>query len=196
MPVKAGTAIDPGATRARVLASAAQLFYDRGVHSVGVDEIAQHAGASKLTIYRHFGSKEGLVEAVLRSRSERAHDILAARVAEEPPGPGRVLAIFDLLTRWFGEKGYRGCPVVNTAVETRAHSGAVREVPRAHLARYRELIEGLLTEAGVAAPAALARQVLLLIEGAIAVTAIDGDITAGRDARDAAETLLTAALGR
>ncbi|GAB2745789.1 TetR/AcrR family transcriptional regulator [Kitasatospora kifunensis] len=193
MPVKAGTTLDPQATRRRVLDSAVQLFYERGVHAVGVDEIAQHAGASKLTIYRNFGSKEGLVEAALRDRSERVHRWLATELEQIPAGRERVMALFDLLTRWYTEQGYLGCAIVNTAVETRHLNGVVRELPRAHLMRYRELLEGLLSEAGIAEPAALARHMLLLIEGATMITAIDGEAAAGHDARAAAEVLFDAA---
>ncbi|MFH8981592.1 TetR/AcrR family transcriptional regulator [Streptomyces varsoviensis] len=194
MPVKAGTTIDPRATRARVLASAVQLFYERGVHDVGVDEIAQHAGASKLTIYRNFGSKDGLVEAALRDRSDRIHLWLTDQLAATAPGRERVLALFDLLTVWYARDGYRGCAVVNTAVETRHQDGPVRQLPRLHLARYRDLLERLLTEADIANPAPLARRLLILIEGATTITAIDGDPTAGEDARATAELLLDAAV--
>jgi AcrR family transcriptional regulator len=194
MPVKAGTPIDPAATRERVLASATRLYYERGIHVVGMDEIAQDAGASKLTIYRYFGSKDGLVEAVLRERSERIHQWLRAGVSKSSPGPARVLALFDLLTHWYAKQGYRGCVVVNTAVETRAQEGRVRELPRLHLARYRDLLEELLQEAGVEHPADLARHLLILIEGATVVAGIEGAATAGNDARAMAETLLRAAL--
>ncbi|NLU76226.1 TetR/AcrR family transcriptional regulator [Streptomyces sp. HNM0575] len=196
MPVKAGSTLDPEATRARVLDSAARLFYERGVHVVGVGEIAQHAGASKLTIYRYFGSKDGLVEAVMERRSARIHDWLARRLADAPPGRERVLALFDTLAHWYAERDYRGCAVVNTSVETRHGEGPVRELTRRHLTRYRELLSELLADCGVARPVPLARQLLLLIEGSTVVSAIEGDPGAGRDARAAAEALLDAATSR
>ncbi|MEH6377924.1 TetR/AcrR family transcriptional regulator [Streptomyces sp. KLMMK] len=195
MPVKPGASIDPRATRARVLSSAVQLFYERGVHTVGVDEIARHAGASKLTIYRNFGSKEGLVEAVLEYRSEHIHRWLVTHLEGVPAGRERVLALFDLLTRWYARDGYCGCAVINAAVETRHLDGPVRQLPRAHLTRYRELLEELLAGAGAGAGRAetLARHLLILIEGATTITAIDGDPAAGHDARAAAVVLLDAA---
>ncbi|MFC5145262.1 TetR/AcrR family transcriptional regulator [Streptomyces aureoversilis] len=193
MPVKPGATIDPLATRARVLSSAVQLFYERGVHTVGVDEIAHHAGASKLTIYRNFGSKEGLVEAVLEYRSEHIHRWLVTHLEGVPAGRERVLALFDLLIRWYERDGYCGCAVINAAVETRHLDGPVRQLPRAHLTRYRELLEELLAGAGAGRPAVLARHLLILIEGATTITAIDGDPAAGHDARAAAEVLLDAA---
>ncbi|TCO48010.1 TetR/AcrR family transcriptional regulator [Actinocrispum wychmicini] len=190
MPVKAGSPIDPEATRARVLASASKLFYERGVHVVGVDEIAQHAGASKLTVYRNFGSKAGLVEAVVANRSDRTHAWLEHGIADVPPGPDRVLALFDMFTGWYAEDGYLGCGVLQAAVETRAKPGPI---PRRHLARYLDLFRRLLAECGIAEPAGYARRMLLLIEGATVVSSIEGTAEAGRDARAMAELLLTTA---
>jgi AcrR family transcriptional regulator len=195
MPVGRGSPINPEATRAKVLATASRLFYERGVHRVGVDEISRSAGASKLSLYRYFRSKEGLVAATLQERSEKIHDWLVRGTADAPPGRGQVLALFDLLLRWYGEEGYHGCAVINTATETRGEMPQVREIAREHLRRYRELLTGRLRDAGAADPEALAGQLLLLIEGATIVSSTEGrNSTAGDDARRAAQTLLDAAV--
>jgi len=193
MPVKAGTALDPEATRARVLDVAARLFYERSLPSVGIREIATASADSQLTIYRYFGSKEGLAAAVGRERSDRIHAWLLAGLDGLPAGKDRIAALFDLLIQWFAEQGFRGCAVINYATDTRGEATA-REIAHAHLARYRQLLERLSAEAGVREPDSLARQLLLLIEGATVVTQIDGDGGAGLDARAAAEALLAAAL--
>ncbi|MGZ8178387.1 TetR/AcrR family transcriptional regulator [Williamsia sp. SKLECPSW1] len=177
------------ATRARILAVASELFYDKGVHAVGVNEIAATARASKLSIYRYFPSKENLVESMLRDHSDRIHEWLARETASAPPGSERVLALFDLLLRWFAEPGYSGCAVVNTVTDTRADP-AVAAIARRHLARYRELLTGMLVEAGAAYPDRTARQLLLLVEGASVVATIDADTQSGRDAREAAALLI------
>ncbi|WP_024804224.1 TetR/AcrR family transcriptional regulator [Nocardia sp. BMG51109] len=192
MPVTAGSTMDPDATRARVLDAAARLFYERSLAAVGMREVATASNASPLTIYRYFESKEGLAAAVVRERSDRIHAWLEAGLADIPAGRERVLALFDLLTRWFAEQGFRGCAVINYAADSRGGQ-TVHEITRRHLARYRQLLERLLTEAGVSAPGPPARQLLLLIEGATVVTQIDGDGAAGADARAAAEALLDAA---
>lgn len=194
MPVKRGGTIDPEATRAKVLAAADLLFYERGVHRVGVDEISERAGASKLSLYRYFRSKEGLLEAVTRERSARIHEWLLRSTRDAPPGRDRVLALFDVLVGWYGENDYRGCAVLNTAAETRGRVPAVRELAREHLGRYRDMLSDWLAEAGAAGPEALAGQLLVLIEGATMITSIEGRDTAGRDARRAAEALVDAAL--
>lgn len=194
MPVKAGTPLDPDATRARVLSTATQLFYERGVHGVGINEIAERAGASKLTIYRHFRSKDGLVAAMVRERSDQIHDWLVRNISRSPAGRERVLALFDLLTQWYGEDGFHGCLVVNASTDVRGGGGVVPEIARAHLERYRALLEDQLAAAGVGSPSSLARQLLLLIEGATVVTAIERRGQTGDDARLAAEALLDAGL--
>jgi len=188
------TAAQPlSATRARILEIATELFYQRGVHAVGVNEITARARASKLSLYRYFPSKEELVTAMLTEHSDRIHAWLERETADAPPGPPRVLAVFDLLMGWFAQPGYHGCAVINTVTDTRADP-RIASIARRHLTRYRGLLQRRLQEAGLAdagEPAALARQLLLLIEGASVVTAIDGDPAAGTDARAAAERLLT-----
>jgi AcrR family transcriptional regulator len=184
-------ALSQVATRAKILDAAAQLFYEHGVHAVGVNEIAARARASKLSLYRYFPSKNELVQAMLREHSDRIHAWLSRETAFSAPGPDRVLSVFDLLIRWFAEPGYHGCAVLNTVIDTRADP-AVAAIARSHLTRYRSLLTSRAIEAGVPPDAAdaLARQLLLLIEGASVVTTIDDSATAGDDARRAAEALL------
>src|SRR3712207_5080737 len=119
MPVKKGEPLDPAATRAKVLKTAARLFRERGTHPVGVNEIADAAGVSKLTLYRHFDSKEGLIQAFL----EAASDVMMQRLERTAAEPGlsaeeRILRVLDDQRRGFRGR-YHGCPVLNTAVEWR-----------------------------------------------------------------------------
>lgn len=180
---------NPAATRARILQTATDLFYEQGVHAVGVNEIAAQAHASKLSMYRYFPSKDNLVESMLTEHSDRIHAWLERETADAPAGLARVMSIFDLLITWFAQPSYRGCAVVNTVTDTRADP-PIAEIARRHLTRYRDLLTNRLDGLGVDDPDLLARQLLLLIEGASVVTAIDGDTTAGRDAREVALQLL------
>jgi AcrR family transcriptional regulator len=182
-------------TRARILEVARNLFYQRGVHAVGVNEITARAHASKLSLYRYFPSKQDLVAAMLAEHSDRIHAWLERETAEAPPGPARVLSVFDVLLHWFAEPGYRGCAVINTVTDTRADPRTAA-IARRHLVRYLGLLERRLREAGLPEqaggpdPGALARQLLLLIEGASVVSTIEGTPGAGADARAAAQRLL------
>jgi AcrR family transcriptional regulator len=189
-----GVLPNPSATRARILETATSLFYERGVHAVGVNEIAAAAGASKLSLYRYFPSKAELVRAMLTEHSDRIHAWLDRRTATAT-GPDGVLAVFDLLTEWFAQPGYHGCAIVNGVTDTRADP-EVAAIARTHLHRYRDLLENRLASLDVADAKALARRLLLLIEGASVVVTIEGNTDAGADARAAAETLLLAASKR
>ncbi|GAA1993107.1 TetR/AcrR family transcriptional regulator [Amycolatopsis minnesotensis] len=189
----AGAPPNPVATRVKILETATELFYRKGVHAVGVNEIAARASASKLSLYKYFPGKDELVRTMLAEHSDRIHAWLERRTADAPGGPARVLSVFDLLIEWFAQPGYQGCAVVNTVTDTRAEP-AVAEIARRHLVRYRELLEARLAELPVPDAPALARHLLLLIEGASVVTAIDGEPAAGADARAAAELLVSAAV--
>jgi AcrR family transcriptional regulator len=190
VPVRPGESINPEVTRERILDTAEELFYLRGISAVGIAEVAEVAEASKMSIYKYFRSKEGLVEATLRQRSERVARWIAEGVAAHPPGTGRVLAVFDLLAGWFAERRFRGCAMVSAAAEDRVADSVSTRLARAHLQTYRDLLVRCLDEAGVADPPPLARQLLLLVEGATIVSAIDGDPSTAADARAAAEALL------
>ncbi|TVT26148.1 TetR/AcrR family transcriptional regulator [Amycolatopsis rhizosphaerae] len=182
---------DPTATRSRILDTAAALFYERGVHAVGVQEIVRRANASKLSLYRYFPSKEDLVREMLAEHSDRIHAWLRRKTADAPPGPQRVLSVFDLLIGWFAEPGYGGCTVLNTVSDTRMDP-EITAIARRHLTRYRALLEERLREIGAGDPEGLARQLLLLIEGASVVTSIEGSPGPGADARAAAARLIGA----
>jgi AcrR family transcriptional regulator len=194
MPVAPGTPLDPAATRAKMLAAATDLFYACGVHAVGVEEIARLAGVSKLSLYRHFGSKDRLVAEVLSLRSDRVHAWLARSVedVEEDSPRARILAMFDAICGWYGQSGFKGCAIVNGATDTRGDRGDIQTIARRHLERYERLFCAELTDMGADDPIGLARQLLILVEGATVIAAIEGSPDAGSYARCAAETLLDA----
>lgn len=197
MPVAKGQPLDPAATRARILDAASTLFYERGTLAVGVNDVADAAGVSKVTLYRHFDSKEALVGEFLRRRSDRVSAWLR-RVADRDdlPPAERVLALFDALGQWFAEPSFRGCALVNGAVEARALEGAAREIARRHLERHLDLLRDLASAAGLDDAGELARELLILVEGATTVAFVRGDPNAAADARRMAARLLDAAYPR
>jgi len=191
MPVKAGERLDPEATRARILKAAAEVFGRRGIHAAGMNEIVEAAGASKLTIYKNFGSKEGLVEAVLTDRTQRVRAWHNAAVDAAPAGREQILAVFELIATWHAEAGFRGCAMMNAATEDRGQDGAPRRLDQDHLRFYRQLFERLLT--GARNPEVTARQLVVVLEGATLISAVDQDPGLGTEARVIVETLLDAA---
>lgn len=102
----------------RVREAAARLFYERGIHAVGVDLIAAEAGVTKKTLYDRFGSKEQIVVEYLADRDERWRAFLTRRLDAAPPEPAaRVLAVFDASGAWSRANGAKGCSMVNAHAE-------------------------------------------------------------------------------
>jgi AcrR family transcriptional regulator len=193
MPVKKGEAIDPEATRRRVLKTAGRLFYARGTHPVGVNEIAETAGVSKLTLYRHFDSKEGLIRAFLEAHSDasiRSMELVAKR--EDLEAEERLLGLFEGLGLAFDDPRYRGCAMMNTAAEWRGSDSQAGELARGHIARIRELFARLCDEAELADSVRVADQLVLLLEGAIMLRMTRAAEDPAGDARAAAAALLAA----
>jgi AcrR family transcriptional regulator len=189
MPVPKGSTIDPARTRAAILEAATPLLYERGLDGVGVAELCARLGVSKETLYRHFGTKDGLVQAMLETRSERVHGWMAAAVAAAGDDPAAQLAaVFDALGEWYREPTFRGCAMVNAAAQH--HDETVRGLTARHLNRYLDLLTGIATRAGAADPEALGRQLLMLVEGATAVATHHGTADTAAQARAAAVALL------
>ncbi|MFI6325006.1 TetR/AcrR family transcriptional regulator [Nonomuraea sp. NPDC050556] len=165
MPVAKGSPLDPARTRAALLSAATSVFYERGLDGVGVAELCAVTGASKETLYRHFGSKDGLIEAVLQERSDRVTRWLSEAAEAAGPDPAaRLAAVFDALASWHGEPEFRGCAILNAA--TQHHQPPEQAVAARHLDRRLALLTGIARDAGSAVPDTLARQWLMLITGA------------------------------
>jgi AcrR family transcriptional regulator len=188
--------------RERLLEAAEALIYAGGIHATGVDAIIREAGAARKSFYGWFKSKDELVVAALKRRDERWMRWFADATLKRARTPGtRLIAMFDVLREWFATEGFHGCAFLNAAGETASPDNPVRVVAREHKARLfafvREQCDALVIANGMnqryAAP--LARQWLILIDGAIGVALVSGDVDAALDARAAAKYLLEAFIG-
>lgn len=153
----------------RVLDAASQLFYERGIHAVGVDTIAEVAGVTKKTLYDRFGSKEALVVAYLQHRDARWREHLDARLAQTPdPGADRLLAVFDAAISWSSANSPKGCSAVNARAEVGpdGERAVLAEVSRQKVWLL-DLFDELCAEAGIRDHRAAAEAMMLLYEGAI-----------------------------
>lgn len=184
------TTLTPAAER--LLKAAGDLFYDRGIHAVGVDLIAEVAGTTKKTLYDRFGSKDNLVALYLLRRLEWWDAFMAERLAAHPAGEARVLATFDVLAEWLTLNRW-GCGFVNANAEIGrgAHPGIA--VIREDKLRMRALYHRLAAEAGVADAESLGARLHLLYEGAIVAHTSGGQHDAVAHAKAAARDLLAAA---
>ncbi len=179
-------------TREHLLGVAHDLFYWRGIHSVGVDRVADKAGVAPPTLYRLFESKDELVEAYLE-RAGTAYQAWFedATRADGRSARGRILALFDALEQQIQPDRCRGCPFLMALSEypdarTAAHRRAAGTKAWVR-ARIRDLVEDLPS---IRDPDALADHLMLLFEGVYAtVSALGHDGPAAR-ARALVETLL------
>ncbi|ONM46199.1 TetR/AcrR family transcriptional regulator [Nocardia donostiensis] len=179
----------------RILDTASQLFYSRGIHAVGVDTIAAESGVTKRTLYDRFGSKDGLLVTYLEVRDRRWRELVDARLAEHDDPVRRLLVPFDVLPEWLPGSS-RGCSFINAFAELPEPDHPGRQVIVDEKTWLRDLFCALLAEAGAAEPDLLAVQLLSLHEGAIVSYAITDEHEAPAAVRRAAETLIAQALGK
>src|SRR4051794_20326089 len=182
---------EPSEVRQRLLETADRLFYRDGVRAVGIDRIIAEAGVAKMSLYKHFPSKDDLILAVLKHREEGVLAFFRAameRHGRKAKSPLR--AFFAALKDFFESPGFRGCPFQNAAVELAdaAHPGTA--FVRGHKQRFSEFLRGLVEQTVGRAAAKVAPAVSLLVEGAIITAVIQGDPDAADVARDAALKLL------
>ncbi|MET8180932.1 TetR/AcrR family transcriptional regulator [Streptomyces sp. NPDC005336] len=177
----------------RVLAAAARLFYERGIHAVGVDLIAAEAGVTKKTLYDRFGSKEQIVVEYLADRDERWRTFLAQRLGASHPAPlARVLAVFDASRAWSAENSSKGCSMVNAHAEISDPSHPAYPI----ITGQKEWMLGLFTHlAGDISPEGaghLGRTLMLLHEGALVAHGLNVFPDPIAHAREQAQALLAA----
>lgn len=177
--------------RQRILETADRLFYQDGIRAVGIDRIIAEAGVAKMSLYKHFPSKDDLILAVLKHREDTVLEFFRSamgRHGKKAKSPLR--AFFAALKDFFESPGFRGCPFQNAAVELAdpAHPGT--EFVRGHKQRFSEFLQGLIEQSVGTAAAKLAPAVNILVEGAIITAVIQGHPDAADVARDAALKLL------
>jgi AcrR family transcriptional regulator len=181
----------PVGARQRILDTAYDLFSRHGVRAVGVDRIVAESGVAKMSLYRHFPSKDELVLSFLQEREERwTKDWLGAEVERRGTAPAeRMLAIFDVFGEWFQLADYEGCSFINVLLEFDDRGSAVRQASAGHLRNIRSFVSGLAADAGARDPDALAHKWHILMKGSI-VAAGEGDLLAATRARDMGRLLL------
>ncbi len=192
MAVREASAIRPSA-RERLLAAADELFYNEGVHTVGIDRIIEQAGVAKASLYNTFGSKDELVRAYLEARHVSVTQRITQAVERYDTPRERILAVFEGQGELFARPGYRGCAFARASAESQPGDLAEQAAEA-----YRHWVQALLTElasqAAVPEPEVLARQLHLLYDGSGQSARMDRDPEAAAAARAAAAVLVDAAL--
>ena len=153
--------------RERILAVAADLFYRHGIRAVGVDAIAEAAGTNKMTLYRHFASKDELVAEYLRHLAKKAGAAWDRRAAQHPCGPcAQLRGWLEDVAAQLASGDQRGCALANAAVELPEKDHPARRVIEAFKTAQRQRIIDLCAAADLDQPEMLADELFLLLEGA------------------------------
>src|SRR5262249_34201216 len=151
--------------RQRILETADRLFYQEGVRAVGIDRIIAEADVAKMSLYKHFPSKDDLILAVLKYREESVLAFFHSAIERHDKKAAKSLSAFFLtLKDFFKSPGFRGCPFQNAAIELAdpTHSGT--EFVRGHKQRFSAFLRGLLEETLGKAAAKVAPAISILVE--------------------------------
>jgi len=182
----------PKAPRERLLNAANKLFYEEGIHTVGIDRVIESAGVAKASLYSTFGSKDELVRAYLTERLQQRQTRIERSVASQTDPRAQLLAIFAGLGEVIAKPTFRGCAFQRASAEEPLGSAA-RGVCDASRRWLRSLLLDLATAAGAEDPARLAQQLVVLYDGLVAAAQMDRDPSVAAAARDMATTLIDAA---
>ena len=184
--------------REHLIDVAQALFNQHGFHQAGVDLIMRDSGVSKTTLYKYFPSKEDLVLEVLKRRSEtirggiegRLERLLVGRPDASPAE--RIGVIVDVIDEWMNGNAFHGCNFVRAAGEYAEPGNAIREQAKAHKLAVLALIRAQLEGYPEAERDALAAQIQLAIEGAVAVAQVGLPGAPIRDARKMIDRIIAA----
>jgi AcrR family transcriptional regulator len=177
--------------RRRLLEAADRLYYEEGIHQVGIDRVIEEAGVAKSSLYYAFGSKDELVRTYLADRHAKWDARLVERMADQRDPRGKILAIFDALADLFAEPDFNGCAFLNAAVEAPPGS-AEHAATQDFRAWLHELFGALCAQLGDEHPLELRDQLVFLYDGANISAQMDRNRTAAATARAAAAALLDA----
>jgi len=177
--------------RELLLNTALDLFYREGYHATGIDRILAESGVAKMTLYKHFKSKDELIMAALEERHARMRE----RVREGMPAEPRaaILAMFDGLHAFLQQQDFCGCAFIHAAAEFHDRSHPIHRLAAEHKQFIGTFFRTQLERLGAEQPAKLARQLQYLAEGVLVMAHMQGPADQALEARDAADSLLRGA---
>jgi AcrR family transcriptional regulator len=182
--------------RERILETASQMFYRDGIRAVGIDAIIARSGVAKMSLYRHFPSKDALVAAWLEDRNDffwRRWDNAEAARGDDPRG--RIEAVLDMIAATVSQRKWRGCPFLNTATEFPEPNHPARAIILANKRAVHARLQTLAAAAGARDPDLLAQQLQLLIDGAYAIGQSLGPDGPAKTVAAAGRALVAAQIG-
>ncbi len=174
---------------------ALKLFYEHGYHATGIDQVIDVAGVAKMTLYKHFRSKEELLLAALQRRDETFRNSLMHRTdAAKGSVRDKLLVTFDVLGDFIQDTSFHGCMFINVSAEFASHDHPIHAAAAEHKRIMTAYLATIAAEGGISQADELACQLMILFDGAIVTAQVSGVHEAARSARRIAEGLVDGAI--
>jgi AcrR family transcriptional regulator len=183
--------------RQQILDTASALFFREGFRAVGIDTIVATSGVAKMTLYRHFPSKDDLIVAYLKDVNEKFwvwFDEATAPYAGQPRK--ELLGFFQALEKLVTTPQCYGCPFLNAVVDFPDTDHPGNQVAVEHKQLVRARFRDLAAQAGVTAPDQLADHLVLLMDGAFMAVRMFGVNNPASHVSAAANALIEAHVKR
>jgi AcrR family transcriptional regulator len=183
-------------TRDRLIEAAVTRFYRDGFRNVGLDQVLSDVGISKTAFYKHFESKDDLMLAVLEHKNRWLQELLREQcgAAREKSAADHLRGLFDVVEHFISADDFQGCIFVNAAIEFPLRHEPAHRAAAEHKQAIEAIVRELAEQAGAADPAALAKELCLVMEGAYVTRQVTGDRNSGDIARRVAERVIAAHL--
>ena len=160
-------------TAQHIVDSSLKLFYRHGFHATGVDLLSQEAGVTKKTLYRHYPSKNALIEAALALRHTQFMAKMRAWV-DAAPIDHRPLAYIEFIAQWVQESDFHGCAFINATAEFAQPDAMPHQQAVQHKQEIQTYLQELCSAAGAAQAEPFSQQLFLIGEGMIVASQVQG----------------------
>jgi AcrR family transcriptional regulator len=179
----------------KILAAATSLFESRGIQASGVDTIIAEAGVAKATLYKHFPSKNVLITAYLRDKSDKFYAWLNDRLISKKANSLEILfELCELVEQWIMTPEFHGLPFHIASVEFPDPSHPINQYSAVLAVELQGYLSKIAAVAGAKDPEALGQQLTILFEGAALVERLSPGMGAAKRAKNAALTLIKASV--
>lgn len=180
-------------TRQQILDTAADLFFRQGYRAIGIDTIIEHSGVAKMTLYRHFPSKNALIVAYLERSNEQFWTWFAQATSQHADSPRtQLISVFEALEQLVTTPICHGCPFLHAATEFPEEGHPGHQVAQQHKQAVHARLQDLGKQAGARQPEVLANHLLLLMDGAYLQARMFGPANPATHVAEAASILIDA----
>lgn len=183
------------ALKEKILVTATDLFQTRGINSTGVDTIVAVAGTTKMTLYKYFNTKEGLILEVLNKSQQDFQNWLDEKLNSNSKAPtDKIKHLFEFIEEWVTSPSFLGMGFIKASAEFPNEENAIHQLSSKQSREFRQYISKLASEAGIQDANGLALQLSLLFEGAVQAEQMKRGSGAIKYAKKAAKLLIDAAI--